>query len=275
MDQVYHPLVSIITPTYNHEKYIQQCIESVLSQTYPHWEQIIVDDGSIDDTPRIVAKYTRDPRIKYIRMKHLGIQRLYVLYNKALQIARGELIAILEGDDYWPPYKLEKQIQFFQDPQVVLTWGKGVFVDNRGRILGKSRVPNFQCLEGPRVFRKLLVRNIFTPAVTVMIRKKPLLREGFAQPKNVPCVDYPTWFRLAKEGKFCLVDEILGYWRIHSAQMSKRLWQMRKGEIATFVDLWQRGDIPFVALIGLVPFSIAKHCLHVVKMKRLASRHFD
>ena len=78
-------LVSIITPTYNHEKFIGNCIESVLAQTYPYWEQIIVDDGSNDDTGKIIASY-KDKRIKYIKQKNKGIWKLKETYNKALDI---------------------------------------------------------------------------------------------------------------------------------------------------------------------------------------------
>ena len=64
------PLVSIITPTYNHEKFIEQCVRSVLSQTYPNWEMIIIDDGSTDKTPEKIEQF-KDDRIHYIRQKML------------------------------------------------------------------------------------------------------------------------------------------------------------------------------------------------------------
>ena len=117
-----HPVVSIITPTYNHEGYIAQCIESVLSQTYPHWEQIIIDDGSSDRTGDIASQY-KDERIKYIRQNNRGIWRLGELYNEALRLAKGEYIAILEGDDFWPSNKLELQLKAHFGSSAVLSWG--------------------------------------------------------------------------------------------------------------------------------------------------------
>ena len=108
--------VSIITATYNHEKFIAKCIESVLRQTYPNWEQIIVDDGSTDNTESIVREYAaKDSRIKYIRKEHEGIMNLKNSYNLALDNSTGDLIAILEGDDYWPDYKLEVQVPYFKE----------------------------------------------------------------------------------------------------------------------------------------------------------------
>jgi len=112
MDQhVAASLVSVITPTYNHERFIAQCIESVLAQTYGHWEMIIVDDGSTDHTASIAEEYAKkDHRIKVIRQANNGIFRLAETYNKALGLANGELIAILEGDDTWQNTKLEIQV---------------------------------------------------------------------------------------------------------------------------------------------------------------------
>ena len=120
-DSKNQPIVSIITPTYNHENFIGECIESVLAQTYPYWEQIIIDDGSTDRTDEIIAQYD-DERIKYIRQDNVGIWRLSETYNKALRISRGTLIAVLEGDDFWPSNKLERQIPAFTKPEVVMCW---------------------------------------------------------------------------------------------------------------------------------------------------------
>ncbi len=90
---VTQPLVSIITPTYNHEKFIGTCIESVLKQTYQNWEMIIIDDGSTDKTGFIVAKYN-DNRIRYVKQENVGIWKLKGTYNKALNMSSGNLIAL-------------------------------------------------------------------------------------------------------------------------------------------------------------------------------------
>ncbi len=217
------PLVSIITPTYNHEKYIAKCIESVIAQTYDNWEMIIIDDGSTDKTPDIIAKYDED-RIKYYRQKNKGIWKLNETYNKALKHANGELIAILEGDDFWPHDKLEKQITCFERRDVVLTWGVvGItnsngniikfFPDNPEYLLNKSHV---------ELFKKVLHENVI-PAVTVMTTKDSLLKiGGFKQTDYTPFVDYPTWLNLGKIGNFCFSGEVLGYWRRHSTQISQK-----------------------------------------------------
>ena len=105
------PLVSIITPTYNHEKYIGECIRSVQSQTYSNWEMLIVDDGSTDNTFSIASELAAgDSRIRVFTQKNIGIFRLSETYNFALSLSRGKYIAVLEGDDVWLPEKLSLQV---------------------------------------------------------------------------------------------------------------------------------------------------------------------
>ena len=189
-----HPLVSIITPTYNHEKFIGQCIESVLAQTYPNWEQIIIDDSSTDRTAEVISRY-RDRRIKYIRQDNVGIWRLSETYNKAPQCSQGDLIAVLEGDDFWLPWKLERQVPAFNKKEVVLSWGKGVMTNNQGKtiLIRLKNLKWFRNRSREEVIRRLLFRSLI-PASTVMCRKVALLPiEGFKQPEHVPYVDYPTF----------------------------------------------------------------------------------
>jgi len=105
------PLVSIISPTYNHEKYIAECILSAQSQTYTYWEMLVVDDGSTDLTLSIARSFAeKDPRIRVFTQKNVGIFRLAETYNFALSQANGKYIAVLEGDDVWLPEKLALQV---------------------------------------------------------------------------------------------------------------------------------------------------------------------
>src|SRR5215472_13719208 len=116
------PLVSIITPTFNHEGYIGPCVESVLKQSFQDWEQIIIDDGSTDRTRDVVHRYS-DQRIRYVYQENQGINALPHTYNRALGLCSGAFIAILEGDDLWPAHKLAHLTPAFDDPRVVLAYG--------------------------------------------------------------------------------------------------------------------------------------------------------
>lgn len=212
------PRVTVLTPTYNHARFIGNCIRSVLSQTYRDWEQIIVDDGSTDDTEKIVRGF-KDERIVYIRQRHVGVHRLSETYNLGLKQARGSIIAILEGDDMFPRRKLELQVGSLSDG-VVLSFGKCIEVNPDGKILGMDPQNFKQFTDMTDWLSPLLVFD-YVPAGTTMIKKEALLKVGgFTQPPNTVYVDYSTFLELALIGKFRFVDEVLGIWVKHGGNYS-------------------------------------------------------
>ena len=224
------PLVSIITPTYNHEKYLADCIESVLAQTYPDWEMIILNDGSSDRTAEIAATYQEaDSRIRLVNQENVGIFRLSETYNKGVAMAQGEYLAILEGDDCWVPQKLEKQVAALQkDPSAVLCWSMARCVNS-----DKSQVyytaPDLDAPDANfydnepigSILNIFLFRNCI-PALTILIRKDGLAQiGGFKQVFDLPLVDLPTLYELATVGRFIFIPETLGDWRNYANQVTK------------------------------------------------------
>lgn len=108
------PLVSILMPNYNYERYIGEAIESVLRQTYPHWELIICDDGSTDNSCEVVKKYQdKDSRIKLIQKENGGVASAL---NVAYKESRGDIICLLDSDDLFLPTKLEAIVEAFKTP---------------------------------------------------------------------------------------------------------------------------------------------------------------
>jgi glycosyltransferase involved in cell wall biosynthesis len=242
------PAVTIITPTYNQERYLPQCIESVLGQNFQSWEQIVIDDGSPDATEKIVGGYT-DPRIRYIKQDNIGIFRLAETYNKALLLARAPLIAILEGDDYWPKDKLTTLLPVFGDPGVVLAYGIS-------KVIKDPNVPFVPTIPTPPFLKRFprsvlfntpvtsAVRGMmdprggtFTYPVSVILRKDALERiGGFLSVEGLPVTDYPTFLRLSLEGRFHYVDRVMGYWRYHHASTTV---QMRE---AILQGVWNHNE---------------------------------
>jgi glycosyltransferase involved in cell wall biosynthesis len=223
------PLVSIITPTYNHERFIAQCIESVLAQTYSNWEQIIIDDGSTDTTAQIVREYC-DDRIRYYYQDNAGIEALAHTYNRALSLARGELVAILEGDDFWPTHKLSRMVPAFENTSVVLAYGEMREADIDGKPAKRmSRTARIRtklperilCNDPqPHAAAYMLTRHghSLVEASTVVIRRKPLEEiGGFQFVRGRRAVDLPTFIQLTTKGRFWYTTEILGYRRMHSS----------------------------------------------------------
>jgi glycosyltransferase involved in cell wall biosynthesis len=230
------PLVSIITPTYNHEAFIAQCIESVLAQTYANWEQIIIDDGSTDKTAEIVRRYD-DPRIRYFHQENAGIEALAHTYNRALGMAHGSLVAILEGDDFWPVDKLSLMVPAFEDACVVLAYGEMREADSEGRPARRmSRTARLRTNLPTRILTNdpppasapyMLTVNghSLIPASAVVLRRAALQDiGGFQYVPGLRYVDFPTFIRLCRQGKFHYCSEVVGFRRMHpqSATMQHR-----------------------------------------------------
>jgi glycosyltransferase involved in cell wall biosynthesis len=226
-----NPLVSIITPTYNHEKYIGECIESVKSQTFSNWEMIIINDGSTDKTLEVAKRFAQgDERIKIIDQENKGIFRLAETYNKALSLSKGEFIAILEGDDYWEPKKLEIQVEVMNnDNSIIMGWGQAVSrVEFQKEVYQLHPVQTEKHLkyftnEPSGNFFNSVFDNFFPP-LTFIIRKDALIEiDGFIQVQPFPSVDLSTILALSRLGKFYFFKQILGTWRIFRNQTTKTL----------------------------------------------------
>jgi teichuronic acid biosynthesis glycosyltransferase TuaG len=129
-------LVSIITPSFNSEKFIAETIQSVQNQSYQNWEMIIVDDSSTDQTVTIVEQLIKkDSRIRLFQLDKnsgAGIAR-----EKALSIANGDYISFLDADDLWKPQKLEKQLQFLKENKVPFTFSFYDCIDEKGNTLNR------------------------------------------------------------------------------------------------------------------------------------------
>jgi glycosyltransferase involved in cell wall biosynthesis len=225
------PLVSVITPTYNHARYLPACLESVLAQRYPRWEQIVIDDGSDDDTEAIVVGY-RDERIHYIRQARRGLWEIAHTYNRALAAARGSLIAIIEGDDLWTATKLSELVPLFEDDRVVLAYGRTRVLlpgDGIGRLvpddatvrrLGHAALTNDPLGASARSI--LHARLLLLPCAQVIRRASLEAIGGFQHVDGLGATDVPTQLRLALTGRFAYSDALVAYWRRHPAAASLR-----------------------------------------------------
>ncbi|WP_082964663.1 glycosyltransferase family A protein [Mycobacterium sp. E796] len=235
------PSVSILTATYQHSAFIGSCIESVLRQTNPDWEMILVDDGSQDGTAEIAESFG-DPRIVVIRRPHEGIGGLARGYELALASAKSPIVAILDGDDTWPDQKIEHQLPLFADPGVVLSYGTAGLMDENGVTYAKYwHKPRGAVARNEPVGSILpaLVRLNFINASTVMVRRTALDEVGgFWQPENTNYVDLPTWLRLAMTGKFAPSPRLLGNWRRHSTQVTTRSWFNATNDRTRFLEVF-------------------------------------
>jgi glycosyltransferase involved in cell wall biosynthesis len=220
------PLVSVIIPCYNGEKFIAEAIESVINQTYENWELIIVDDGSTDNSKEIVKKYLSCKRIQYI--KHEENQGIPFARNTGIKASKGQYIALLDQDDLWISDKLKIQIDIFnkdEDKKIGLIFSDFLSMSD-GIITHGSwpsrRVPkNIDSLSITEVARVLFVYN-FIPTVTVLIRKHcfdnlGLLDDNFLGGTD----DYEFFIRLTNNYQLKYVDYPLAIRRFHDNNFSK------------------------------------------------------
>ena len=214
------PTVSILIPTYNYARYLDEAIQSVLNQTFQNFEMIIVDDQSTDNTDQVVQKYLSDPRISYIKNpKNLG---LVGNFNQCLEYAKGEYIKFLMADDKLDHTLLEKFVAVMDsNPTVSLvTSGSSTF----GAVSEIRKLPMAGLQNGHQVILECL-RNgkgnwIGEPTV-VMFRRRDL-RIGKFNPEYICLVDLDMWLRLLAAGDCYILPETLAYFRIHGLQASSK-----------------------------------------------------
>jgi len=222
-----NPLVSVIIPAYNSEKYIGETIVSVLNQTYKNFELIVVDDGSTDNTLDIVKQYEKkDPRIKYFKITHSG--RPSVPLNNGIDFARGQFIAFLDNDDLWYKEKLSEQIAYFnKNPDFVFVYSMSVTFGDASLFS-----PYYEVL--PLTFRAAKSRddllkkgNSILPS-TVLVKSAKFIEAGkFDEDPNLITHDYDMWLRLSELGNFGFIPRFHCKYRVHKNQLS-RGWEKKK-----------------------------------------------
>ena len=220
---MHQPLVSLIMPVFNHEKFLDRSIGSIVNQNYNNWELIVIDDGSTDSSPKIISEFN-DPRISYYHQENQGVLNLAKTINKGLNQALGEFVTMVPSDDSWPEDRLEIQVDAMKDKEIVLSFGHMNLIDEEDRIIGKSDPMQFSNnLENFNIGSILqdLLKENFIGEPSVLIRTK-YLKEigGYIQPLGMLAEDYPTMLELAKRGKFKFIDKCLANYRFHGSQMT-------------------------------------------------------
>jgi glycosyltransferase involved in cell wall biosynthesis len=214
MHEMTDPLVSVIIPIFNGEKYIEQTIDSVLSQTYQNWELIIINDGSSDNTERLILKYP-DKRIRYLRNDtNRGISPSL---NRGIDEAKGEFIARLDADDIALPLRFEKQVEFLsKNRDYALCGSYFQTIDSAGNILKHVRFPN----NDRDAQSYLLLHNCFCQSSIMM--KAEIAKELKYDHRFRICEDYDLWYRISKLGKIINLPLFTTLYRIHDLNITRK-----------------------------------------------------
>jgi glycosyltransferase involved in cell wall biosynthesis len=210
------PLVSVVITTFNQAPYVVAALESVFSQTFERYEVIVVDDGSMDDTPRILEPF--GSRIIYVRQANQGVA---AARNTGVRYAKGELVAFLDGDDLWEPAKLACQVEAaLADPGSGLIACDGVQFDDTGLIDESLIGPSVRVLLNPapgiatvEAFRHLLIGNFISTVSQVMIPRAVLESIGPSDPSFALVSDWDLYLRISRRYPMSLISRKLVRWR--------------------------------------------------------------
>jgi len=226
------PLVSVVVPVYNVEQYLEEALTSVITQSYPHLDIIVVDDESPDQSIELIQQRFDDPRIRIIRQKNRGLAGAR---NTGIRRARGEFIAFLDSDDFWQSDKIERHIQVMQaNPNYGVSFCSSLFVDEQSKSLGRLQAPKKkEAYQASDIFCRNPVGNGSVP----VIRKGTLEQIGFTSDDKLhngkPYIQYfdeslrqsedvDCWTRIALTtgAQFHYIDLPLTNYRINDGSLS-------------------------------------------------------
>ena len=216
-------LVSIIIPVYNRLNYLHDAIESVLNQSYPCIEIIIVDDGSSVNIQEFINKEFSSPKIKFFKKEHSGLSQSL---NFGIKQAQGFYLAFLDDDDLWHPDMIQTCIfQLSSQKGDMAAVGYSYF---KGRH-DPEESPEQQIKSTQDILKILTCKNIF-PVNTVVVKKNLVERVGCFNVAMSACMDWDLWLRLLTQGvKFTIIDKNLSFIRVHQNNLSRNEVLMKKG----------------------------------------------
>lgn len=199
------PLVSIIIPAYNLAHYLEAAIQSVLSQDYPNVELIVLDDGSTDDTRKVLERYTG--RFYWETHRNMGQAETI---NKGWRMSKGSILAYLSPDDTMAPTAVSKSVEhLLANPDVVLTYCDYNLIDARSQVVRRVYAPDFD-------YHNMVTKLTCPPGPGAFLRREAFEATGGWNSlfKQVP--DYEYWLRLGLQGTFIRIPEVLASFRVHS-----------------------------------------------------------
>jgi glycosyltransferase involved in cell wall biosynthesis len=228
--------VSVIIPTYNSAHYVTTAVESVLAQTLPDIEIIVIDDGSTDGTESVMARF--GPPVRYIKQANRGVSSAR---NRGIAESRGRYIAFLDADDTWCPNKLERQIEAL-----------GVQPGSRACFSAFTRVdwdlvPQsvMRCKQGSATLQDLLLRgNVIGSICTVIAERSLFEQAGGFDPELSQCADWDMWVRLAALTDFLYLDEPLVTYRQHESNMSRDPSLLERDSVRVLLKGFAMAQIP-------------------------------
>ena len=227
------PLVSVIVPCYNHEKYVEQTIESIVHQTYENIEFIIIDDGSKDNSPTIIKRLSEQYGFYFEVQQNVGLS---ATLNKMIKMAKGKYIALIASDDTCALDKIETLVNKFENlgSEYGVVCGNARFIDDEGKILVRGTnncddlIEYFTANRNDVDFStqfgtyESLLNGNYIPVLGTLIKKDALIEVGLYD-EDLSLEDWSMWLKLSKKYKMKYVDNIVAFYRWHDSNITKTM----------------------------------------------------
>lgn len=215
-----NPLVSIVIPSYNHMRFISNCIESLYEQTYSHFELFVFDDGSSDNSKEILIHLQRKYKFYLEFQSNLGLAN--TLTKGFRDFSKGKYLTFCASDDFWLPDKLEKQVGFMEaNPAFAMVFGKTYIIDNNNNIMEKSTENANFGLKGGLIFKELILLD-FHPPVNYLFRASVIKKIGFYRPQ-IWAEDFDMNLKIALDSPIGFLDDFLTCYRVTNRGKEKML----------------------------------------------------
>jgi glycosyltransferase involved in cell wall biosynthesis len=228
-----NPLVSVIVPSYNHALYIENCIKSIVNQSYKNIQLIVIDDGSKDNSVDILTRLSQDYNFTFVSQKNIGLS---ATLNKGIKdFAKGKYLTIVASDDWWLPNKIETQVKFLSEhTQYKMCYGKANVVDENGVI-------KYTYGNAPKTtdfFKELInaTEGSFIPVLTVMYDRDIHHEVGYYDEQSY-IEDWDMHLRIAYKYPIGFINESLACYRYHGNNMSSNTVKMMNSLI-NIVKKW-------------------------------------
>ncbi len=229
------PLVSIVVPAYNHAHYLAECIDSVLRQTYPAIELIVIDDGSTDGTREMLAQYGN--AFCWESQPNAGQS---ATLNRGWSMSRGELLGYLSADDVLHPDAIAQAVAAFEAHQaIVATYPDFALIDQHSNTVRLVAAPDYSR-------RDLVLDLVCQPGPGALFRRTAWLRSGSWNPALRQNPDLDFWMRLALQGDFLRIPRALASFRVHEASQTYRRADVARAQepVRIVAGLLDREDLP-------------------------------
>ena len=239
------PGITVAVPSYNHAAFVERTLRSIFRQTVRPEMLIVIDDGSNDESVRVIEKALADCPFdhKFISRENRG---LCATLNEALSLARGEYFAYISSDDVWLPEFLESRSRVLRSrPSAVLSYGHSYLIDEQDRIFDSTQ--NWGGYTDGQA-TEMLLRPTIPASASVLYRRDVL--ESYGWNESSILEDYELYLRLSKAGEFALDQNILSAWRIHGSNTS--------ADFPKMVDEWLDAQRRLADEIGLDDAELAR-----------------